>query len=302
MRKTKFLALLLLTLMLVTCKQNEPEETQPTALFSYAQNDLKINYTNASQNAQSYSWSFGDGQYSTEENPVHTYSSEGTYKVTLTAYNGSKKDSTSQNVTLIEQAPKASFTSEIQQPRKVILTNNSSNATSFEWDFGDGYKSTEKSPTHKYYNKGVYKITLIAKNKNKSDVYSSNVTILEPTKIFITGFVFHEIAPNEYYKIKLTHKTTFSTKTDINTTWNLLSSANTPYTYTLQTPFQLKEDIYYLAMYQNYQSSGDGELYSDTHKIMTDLILWAGDESEVYETTDPFEVNYYKIEILYKYE
>jgi hypothetical protein len=44
-------------------------------------------FNNASTDADSYSWSFGDGNVSNEESPVHTYSSPGVYTVTLNASN-----------------------------------------------------------------------------------------------------------------------------------------------------------------------------------------------------------------------
>lgn len=43
-------------------------------------------FTNLSTNADSYAWDFGDGGTSTDENPYHSYSSPGTYTVTLIAY------------------------------------------------------------------------------------------------------------------------------------------------------------------------------------------------------------------------
>lgn len=47
-----------------------------------------LTFTNASANATEYFWRFGDGTTSTEENPMHVYSEEGTYLVTLSAVNG----------------------------------------------------------------------------------------------------------------------------------------------------------------------------------------------------------------------
>jgi len=38
-------------------------------------------------NATSWSWNFGDNQTSTLQNPIHTYTTEGTYNVSLTASN-----------------------------------------------------------------------------------------------------------------------------------------------------------------------------------------------------------------------
>ncbi len=53
--------------------------------FTYTVNLLQVTFTNNSQNATSYLWDFGDGQTSTEINPVHTYAVKGSYDVTLTA-------------------------------------------------------------------------------------------------------------------------------------------------------------------------------------------------------------------------
>jgi PKD repeat protein len=44
-----------------------------------------VNFDNLSTKAQSYSWDFGDGQTSTDENPSVTYGTNGNYTVTLTA-------------------------------------------------------------------------------------------------------------------------------------------------------------------------------------------------------------------------
>lgn len=48
-----------------------------------------VNFTNLSQNANSYLWNFGDGNYSTQNNPSHTYTVAGVYSVILTAYDTS---------------------------------------------------------------------------------------------------------------------------------------------------------------------------------------------------------------------
>ncbi len=47
--------------------------------------DLEVSFTGTTANAVSYSWDFGDGTTSDEENPTHTYpSTGGNYNVTLT--------------------------------------------------------------------------------------------------------------------------------------------------------------------------------------------------------------------------
>lgn len=61
----------------------------PMADFSYEgddENSLTIHFENISQNADSFSWEFGDGSgTSTEQDPTYTYSETGTYTVSLTA-------------------------------------------------------------------------------------------------------------------------------------------------------------------------------------------------------------------------
>ncbi|HKR05461.1 MAG TPA: PKD domain-containing protein [Bacteroidia bacterium] len=56
---------------------------------SYCQVPATVNFTNASNNAGSFVWDFGDGSpTSTAVNPVHTYTSYGLYDVTLVADGG----------------------------------------------------------------------------------------------------------------------------------------------------------------------------------------------------------------------
>ena len=67
---------------------------------------------NTSQNALRYLWKFGDGDTSTQANPLHTYKQEGTYNVTLTAdRNGLCRDSSSKSVTVVRRpAPDVAVT------------------------------------------------------------------------------------------------------------------------------------------------------------------------------------------------
>lgn len=69
----------------------------PTADFDYmSNNDFKapssITFQNKSLNSETYLWDFGDGETSTETNPVHTYDQPGTYTVQLTATNTKGND------------------------------------------------------------------------------------------------------------------------------------------------------------------------------------------------------------------
>jgi len=60
----------------------------PYAGFVNSVAGMTATFTALSPVAQSYSWSFGDGGTSTVNNPLHTYTSSGSYVVTLTASTG----------------------------------------------------------------------------------------------------------------------------------------------------------------------------------------------------------------------
>ncbi|MCE4566625.1 PKD domain-containing protein [Maribellus sp. CM-23] len=57
----------------------------PVAQFTYVAKYLTVSFTNSTTYGVSYSWDFGDGETSTEENPVHVYAETGEYTVSLTA-------------------------------------------------------------------------------------------------------------------------------------------------------------------------------------------------------------------------
>jgi len=58
---------------------------------------LAVSFTDQSQGGPvDWSWSFGDGGTSTEQNPVHTYTQTGSFSVSLTAVNGSYSNTTTQ--------------------------------------------------------------------------------------------------------------------------------------------------------------------------------------------------------------
>jgi PKD repeat protein len=81
--------MLLMSLVVVSCKKDpEPEPAAVIASFQYevsTTNWAEVTFTNYSANATSHAWDFGDGNTSTETNPVHTYAGGGSYEVTLTA-------------------------------------------------------------------------------------------------------------------------------------------------------------------------------------------------------------------------
>jgi PKD repeat protein len=87
----QFILLFLPVFLFTACSDDDdPVLEDPIATFQYEISDdnfLEVTFMNFSSHATSYSWNFGDGNTSTEENPVHVYAEVGNYDVTLTASN-----------------------------------------------------------------------------------------------------------------------------------------------------------------------------------------------------------------------
>ncbi len=80
-------------MLLALCTTYIVNETA-IANFTYNVNNLSVDFTNTSQNADSYLWNFGDANTSSDFSPTHIYSAEGNYTVQLMATNSNNCDNT----------------------------------------------------------------------------------------------------------------------------------------------------------------------------------------------------------------
>lgn len=71
----------------------------PVANFSVSVKDLEVSLTNKSTNADAFLWSFGDGNSSTEQEPVHAYAQAGDYAIVLQATSQCSTSEQTQSVT-----------------------------------------------------------------------------------------------------------------------------------------------------------------------------------------------------------
>lgn len=161
-----------------TASMNITVYTVPTAGFDYSfLNQSTVEFENTSSGADSYHWDFGDNEISAEENPTHTYATDGVYTVTLISSNVCGSDTTTQTLTVVT-GPSANFTADPIAgcaPLSVQFTNTSSlNAVSFQWDFPGGTpsSSTEANPLVEYAAPGTYSVTLIAINAAGQDTFT----------------------------------------------------------------------------------------------------------------------------------
>ena len=94
-----FSTLLLLAGLLWSCDNDDEKVDLPTsALIHYSVVDKQVAFTALTINADSYSWDFGDGQTSTEQNPIHVYEDGGYYTATLTVTGGTGSASNEANL------------------------------------------------------------------------------------------------------------------------------------------------------------------------------------------------------------
>jgi PKD repeat protein len=156
----------------------------PVAAFSGTPTTIlegqSVTFTDASQYPASWSWNFGDSQTSTVQNPVHTYTTAGTYTVSLTVTNGMGSDvETKTNYITVNpntNPPTANFSADLTTVAiggTVNFTDLSiNNPSSWAWSFDGGtpISSTIQNPAIVYNTPGTYQVSLTATNAYGSDV------------------------------------------------------------------------------------------------------------------------------------
>jgi serine protease AprX len=122
-----------------------------------------------------WQWTFGDGTTSTIKNPTHKYSKTGVYTVSLTVKNdkGSNMITKTNYITVMGKPTAAFFASSTsgKAPLNVAFYDKSTGVPAkWQWNFGDGAKSSVQNPIHKYSKSGKYTVSLAVKNTKGSNV------------------------------------------------------------------------------------------------------------------------------------
>ena len=147
------------------------QPTVPQADFKSQTTDtLELTFTDESNGRPTgWSWDFGDGGTSSQQNPKHTYDEPGDYKVTLTVGNENGSDSTTKTVTVV--APPTADFSITQTPGtlEVVFTDEFSGNSGYICVGVRGRPDREQNPTHTYRNPGTYQVTLAVFNGGGRD-------------------------------------------------------------------------------------------------------------------------------------
>lgn len=177
-------------------------KTLPTAIFSAAPNGTNVTFSNTSTNATSYSWNFGDGQGSTIANPSHTYATEGTYTVTLTATNDCGSATVTQEL-VVGQGLMANFSSTNSVgcvPLTVQFTDQSQNATTWQWNFPGGTPATsaQQNPTVTYTTPGKHDVTLTVTHPTYGSKSKTLIQLVEVRPLPTVAFSIEHLGGQTY--------------------------------------------------------------------------------------------------------
>lgn len=141
---------------------------------------LEVEFDNDTENANYYSWDFGDEMTSTQQNPGHTfynYSHLNTVEFDVELYASSIYGCFAQATSQVTVYPRPSAGFHIENspgcsPHEIVIHHESLGAQSHEWDFGDNsgtYYYDESLITHEYTQQvgegtGTYPIELWVEN------------------------------------------------------------------------------------------------------------------------------------------
>lgn len=138
-------------------KNNYIKVEKPTAAFSLSDTlgacpPLTVYTTNNTAGSNTYTWSFGNNNQSSNTNPSITYTYPGTYTIKLIATNaGGCKDSTTRNVQV--NGPTGTYTySPLNgcDPLTVQFTATSNNTSVYIWDMNNGVTQNTNTGSFSY--------------------------------------------------------------------------------------------------------------------------------------------------------
>lgn len=164
------------------------------ASFNYSDTLTTVSFTSTSAHATSYLWNFGDGSFSTLQNPTYSYQQYGKYVVCLITTNDCGSDTTCKTINVCPKVAVANFSSQHKTGLHMQFYQQCTNAVAYHWDFDDGNYSASANPSYAFNSAWLFNVCLTATDScGKTDTYCK--------KIDLTPFSIDELALLELIKV-----------------------------------------------------------------------------------------------------
>ena len=194
----------------------------PTASFTQSfdtecDTPASVQFTNTSNGAVQYAWTFGDGSQSVVNNPSHAYHQFATYSIQLRAGNAFQCWDTASSLFTVYTVPITDFTFTPDSgcmPLEVQFSNTSQNTNTYLWDFGDGNFSTQQDPLHTYLQAGIYSPKLIATDGGSCVDSSIQTNAIDVFPKPVSNFSFIQIDNDPIAKglVQFTNQSQFASR------------------------------------------------------------------------------------------
>ena len=198
-----------------TLTQAVPKYPVPVAAFSAA--NVCQNFTTefidsstiSSGIIQSWAWSFGSGDSSSQSTPTYIYDTTGTYNITLSVVSEFGCSDTAYGTTEVYPYPTAAFTTvppattTLLEP-EVLFVETSTGAESWLWTVGNSGTSNNQKPIWTFEATGTYLIHLLVTNEFGCTDEAKREFIVTPAYNFFAPNAFTPFngdAVNEYWRV-----------------------------------------------------------------------------------------------------
>lgn len=191
--------------------------------FNYFVNDSVISLLDRSQgDVNKWYWTFGNGAFSHDKDPVYKYPKPGNYEVCLQVFDSTSALNTTANVARIckpvvigdlnDCRLMAEFDFFVDNPTKTISLTDRTLGTGYDifWLLGDGATSTKPTVKHTYDEPGRYDVELVVKQPGTACVSRARKVMFVGQAACEANFDYVVGADSLYVKLVNTSIGTFS--------------------------------------------------------------------------------------------